>query len=397
MQNKAQIDQALQQKADAGQIPGVVAIATTGTDIIYHGAFGKRDLGTHTPMAADSVFWFASMSKAITTAAAMQLVEQGRLSLDAPIGNVLPDLATPQVLEGFDSAGEPILRPAKGAITLRQLLTHTAGYCFQYWNRDMRMYVEKRGLPEILSRRNDALKLPLAFDPGTRWEYGIGIDLVGKVIEAVSGQRLDACLHDNILAPLGMTDTGFDITASQRQRLVSIHARGSDGSLTPIAPKFGLEPEFQSGAAGLYGTAGDYIRFMRMILNKGKGNGNQVLKPETVATMGQNQIGGIDVVRLGSEAPALTRDIDFFPGIPKKWGLGFMINMGATPEGRSPGGLSWAGAANSYFWIDPSRDVAGVAMMQVLPFRDEICLDTFADFERGIYAGLRVAGDHKAA
>jgi methyl acetate hydrolase len=389
MPNRAQIDQALQQKADTGKIPGVVAVATTGTDVIYQGAFGKRDLGKTVRMTEDSVFWIASMTKAITTAGAMQLVEQGRLSLDEPIGRVLPDLASPHVLDGFDASGKPILRPAKGAITLRHLLTHTSGYCLQYWNHDMRTYVESRGLPEILSCKADALKLPLVFDPGTRWEYGIGLDFVGKVIEAVSGLRLDAYLHDNIIAPLGMSDTAFKLGKSQRDRLVTIHSRGENGLLTPIQFELEQEPEFLSGGSGLYSTASDYIRFVRMILNKGRGNGNRLLKPETIEAMGQNHIGQIEVTRLPTEAPNLVMDIDFFPEISKKWGLGFMINMAAIPEGRSAGSLSWAGAANTHYWIDPSREIAGVIMMQVLPFCDEICLSACSDFERGIYLELK--------
>jgi CubicO group peptidase (beta-lactamase class C family) len=389
MPNRAQIDRALQQKSDTGKIPGVVAVATTGTDVIYQGAFGKRDLGKTVRMTEDSVFWIASMTKAITTAGAMQLVEQGRLSLDEPIGRVLPDLASPHVLDGFDASGKPILRPAKGAITLRHLLTHTSGYCLQYWNHDMRTYVESRGLPEILSCKADALKLPLVFDPGTRWEYGIGLDFVGKVIEAVSGLRLDAYLHDNIIAPLGMSDTAFKLGKSQRDRLVNIHSRGENGLLTPIQFELEQEPEFLSGGSGLYSTASDYIRFVRMILNKGRGNGNRLLKPETIEAMGQNHIGQIEVTRLPTEAPNLVMDIDFFPEISKKWGLGFMINMAAIPEGRSAGSLSWAGAANTHYWIDPSREIAGVIMMQVLPFCDEICLSACSDFERGIYLELK--------
>jgi CubicO group peptidase (beta-lactamase class C family) len=389
MPNRAQIDRALQQKSDTGKIPGVVAVATTGTDVIYQGAFGKRDLGKTVRMTEDSVFWIASMTKAITTAGAMQLVEQGRLSLDEPIGRVLPDLASPHVLDGFDASGKPILRPAKGAITLRHLLTHTSGYCLQYWNHDMRTYVESRGLPEILSCKADALKLPLVFDPGTRWEYGIGLDFVGKVIEAVSGLRLDAYLHDNIIAPLGMSDTAFKLGKSQRDRLVTIHSRGENGLLTPIQFELEQEPEFLSGGSGLYSTASDYIRFVRMILNKGRGNGNRLLKPETIEAMGQNHIGQIEVTRLPTEAPNLVMDIDFFPEISKKWGLGFMINMAAIPEGRSAGSLSWAGAANTHYWIDPSREIAGVIMMQVLPFCDEICLSACSDFERGIYLELK--------
>src|SRR6187397_633928 len=194
MQSRAQIDQILRQKSEAKEIPGVVAMAATGSEVIYQGAFGKRDLGKDDPMTADSVFWIASMTKAITCAAGMQLVEQGKLSLDEPIGRLLPDLAAPQVLEGFDASGEPKLRPAKGPITLRQLMT-----------------------------QNAALKTPLMTDPGTRWEYGTNIDFVGKAVEAVSGKKLDAYLRDHMLAPLGMTDTGFKIGDAQRQRLVAMH------------------------------------------------------------------------------------------------------------------------------------------------------------------------------
>src|SRR6476660_1330703 len=234
MQSKAQSDQLLRQKSEAREIPGVVAMAATGNEVIYQGAYGKRDQSKDDAMTADSVFWIASMTKAITAAAAMQLVEQGKLSLDAPIGKVLPDLASPQVLEGYDAYGEPKLRPAKNAITLRHLMTHTAGFCYDLWNGDMVKYLEKTGTPGITSCKNAALRTPIMSDPGTRWEYGTNIDFVGKVIEAVSGKRLDAYLRDQVLAPLGMSDTGFRIGESQRKRLVGMHARGADGSLTAI-------------------------------------------------------------------------------------------------------------------------------------------------------------------
>jgi methyl acetate hydrolase len=391
MQGKAQIDQVLRQKSDAKEIPGVVAIAANSKEVIYQGAFGKRDLSKDDAMTADSVFWIASMTKAITAAAAMQLVEQGKLSLDAPIGKVLPDLAAPQVLEGFDAKGEPKLRPAKKPITLRHLMTHTAGFCYDLWNGDMVKYLEKTGLPGITSCKNDALKTPLASDPGTRWEYGINIDFVGKAVEAVSGKRLDAYLRDHLLTPLGMTDTGFKIGDAQRKRLVGMHARGPDGSLASIPFELEQDPEFHMGGGGLYGTAGDYIKFTQMILNKGKGNGNQVLKAETVAVMGQNHIGELNQTKMISALPPYTNDVDLFPGMAKKWGLSFLINTAKTPEGRSPGSLFWAGLANTYFWIDPARDVTGVILMQVLPFADGKCMEAFAGFERGVYAGLDAA------
>jgi methyl acetate hydrolase len=328
------------------------------------------------------------MTKAITAAAAMQLVEQGKLSLESPIGRLLPDLAAPQVLVGFDADGQPKLRPARREITLRHLMTHTAGFCYDMWNDDMLQYLEKTGTPAITTCKNAALTTPLASDPDTRWEYGTNIDFVGKAVEAVSGQRLDAYLRDHLLEPLGMADTAFKIGDAQRARLVAVHTLGEDGSLAPIPFEIEQDPEFHMGGGGLYGTAADYIRFTQMILNKGRGNGNQVLKPETVVMMGQNHIGDLSVTRMNSAIAFATNNVDLYPGMEKKWGLSFLINTATTPEGRSPGSLAWAGLANTYFWIDPSRDVTGVILMQVLPFADTACLEAFAGFERGIYAGL---------
>ena len=391
MQSQAQIDQVLRQKCDAKEIPGVVAMAANGNEVIYQGAFGKRDLSKDDAMTTDSVFWIASMTKAITTAAGMQLVEQGKLSLDDPIGKLLPDLASPQVLEGFDAKGEPKLRPATRPITLRQLMTHTAGFAYDMWNGDMVTYLEKTGTPAITTCQNAALKTPLMTDPGTRWEYGTNIDFVGKAVEAVSGKKLDAYLRDHMLAPLGMTDTAFKIGDAQRKRLVGMHARGEDGALASIPFELEQNPEFHMGGGGLYGTAGDYIKFTQMILNKGKGNGNQVLKPETVALMSQNHIGDLTMGKMTSAVAFATNDVDLYPDMDKKWGLSFLINTAKTPEGRSPGSLAWAGLANTYFWIDPSRNVAGVILMQVLPFADAKCLEAFAGLERGVYAGLDAA------
>jgi methyl acetate hydrolase len=392
MQSKAQIDQILRGMSDAEQIPGVVAMAATSRDVIYQGAFGKRDLSKddakENAMTPDSVFWIASMTKAITAAAAMQLVEQGKLSLDEPIGKVLPDLAAPHVLEGFDANGMPKLRPAKKPITLRQLMTHTAGFAYGMWNGDMVQYLEKTGTPSVTTCKNDALKTPLMTDPGTRWEYGISIDFVGKAVEAASGKRLDAYLRDHLFTPLGMSDTGFKIGAAQRKRLVGMHRRNEDGSLSTIPYELEQDPEFHMGGGGLYGTAGDYLKFTQMILNKGSGNGHQLLKPETVAQMGQNHIGELTMGKMTSAIAFVTNDVDLYPDIVKKWGLSFMINTAMTPEGRSAGSLAWAGLANTYYWIDPVRDVSGMILMQLFPFADKKCLEAFAGFERGIYAGL---------
>ncbi|MHC2254851.1 methyl acetate hydrolase [Bradyrhizobium embrapense] len=397
MQSKAQIDQVLRQKSEAKEIPGVVAVAATGKDVIYEGAFGKRDLSKSDPMTADSVFWIASMTKAVTSAGAMQLVEQGKLSLDEPIGKLLPDLAAVQVLDGFDAKGEPQLRPAKKPITLRQLMTHTAGFAYDMWDANLGKYLEKTGTPGIITCLNAALKTPIMTDPGTRWEYGTNIDFVGKAVEAASGKKLDAYLRDNMFAPLGMSDTAFKISDDMRKRLVGMHARGEDGMLAAIPFELEQNPEFHMGGGGLYSTAADYIKFCQMILNKGKGNGNQVLKAETVATMGQNHIGELTVDKMTTAAPMYTNDVDLWPDIVKKWGLSFLINTAKTPEGRSAGSLAWAGLANTYYWIDPSRDVCGVILTQLLPFADKHSLEAFAGFEKGIYAGLDAGSGQRAA
>ena len=391
MPNTAQIDQVLADAVASGQVPGVTAAAADASGSIYEGAFGRRSLAGPQPMTNDTICRIASMTKAVTGAACMQMVEQGKLSLDQPAGEILPFLAEPQVLEGFDASGEPKLRPATKPITLRHLMTHTAGFAYDMWNGEMVKYLEKTGTPGITTCKNDALKTPIMTDPGTRWEYGTNIDFVGKAVEAASGTRLDAYLRDHLFTPLGMSDTGFKLGDAQRKRLVGMHARGPDGSLAPIPFEVEQDPEFHMGGGGLYGTAGDYIKFTQMILNKGSGNGHQLLKPETVATMAQNHIGDLVVTRMTSWVAFATNDVDLFPGMVKKWGLSFLINTAKTPEGRSAGSLFWAGLANTYFWIDPARDVTGVILMQVLPFTDGKCLEAFAGFESGVYAGLDAA------
>jgi CubicO group peptidase (beta-lactamase class C family) len=276
-------------------------------------------------------------------------------------------------------------------------MTHTAGFAYEMWNGDMVQYLEKNGLPGITTCKNDALKIPIMTEPGTRWEYGTNIDFVGKAVGAVSGKRLDAYLRDHMFVPLGMSDTGFKIGEAQRQRLVGMHARGEDGTLAAIPFELEQETEFYMGGGGLYGTAGDYIKFTQMILNKGRGNGNQLLKPETVALMGQNHIGELNMTKMTTAIGWVTNDVDLYPDMDKKWGLSFLINTAKTPEGRSPGSLAWAGLANTYFWIDPSRNVTGVILMQLLPFADKQCLEAFAGFERGVYAGLDAGSGQKAA
>lgn len=388
MRQLLQVDQVLKAATDRGEVPGVVAMAATREGPVYQGAFGRRVLPDGPAMTVDTVFWIASMTKAITSTAAMRLVEQGKLSLDWPIAEVLPELASPQVLEGFDTAGAPRLRPARRQITLRHLITHTAGFVYDIWNPEMGRYMEKGGIPGIISCQNAALMLPLVFDPGDRWDYGISIDWVGKAVERASGQSLGDFFEEHIFGPVGMKDTGFTLTPDRRARLVGMHARGEDGMLGPISFELPQEPEFQMGGGGLYGTAADYLAFEQVFLNEGRSDGRQVLRPETVRLMAQNAIGGLDVRLLETAVPAYSNDAEFFPGMAKKWSLGFMISTEAVPGGRGPGSLAWAGLGNTYFWIDPQRGIAGVILMQLIPFADRNALALLASFEKALYTAL---------
>ena len=392
----AGIDQAFRKAADAKEIPGVVAVAATGDGILYEGAFGKRNLVKGPDMTPDLVFWIASMTKALTATAAMQLVEQGKLKLDEPMGKLLPELAAPQVLEGFNDKGEPKLRPAKRPITLRMLLTHTAGFTYDFWDADTARYVKVADLPGIITCKNAALKTPLAFDPGARWEYGINMDFAGKAVEAVSGQNLEVYLREHLFQPLSMKDTGFVLRPDQKARLVTVHARKPDGGLDPI--EFGIpqEPEFFMGGGGLYGTGRDYLAFLQMLMHGGEFNGAKILRPETVAQMSTNNIGDVNISRvvLKTTAPTSTPDVDMgqlFPGQDIKWGLSFLINPQQGPAGRSGGSLSWAGLANTYFWVDPSKRVAGVILTQILPFVDPAVMKLYAQFESGVYKAISSA------
>ena len=385
MASTAAISALLKRATEAGEVPGVVAAAATAEGIIYQGAFGRRSLANDQPMTLDTVVRIASMTKAITGTCAMQLVEQGKLDLDAPIAGVLPDLGNVQVLEGYDAAGEPRLRPPKRPVTLRHLLTHTSGHVYDTWNAKITPYREKAGIPGLETGRNAALLTPLMFDPGEDWEYSIGIDWAGKAVEAVSGMTLGRYMTQHIFEPLGMSDTGFQIGDAQRARLATIHARGPDG-LAPFDRKYPENPEFEAGGGGLSSTVGDYLTFTQMILHNGAFNGAQILKPETVALMSRNAMGDVNVRALKGVLAWRSNDVDFIDGM--KWGLTFLINPRPMATGRSANSLAWAGLMNSYYWIDPTKKVTGVFATQILPFCDVKALPLFEAFERAVYDAI---------
>ena len=389
MEAVADIRLLLNRAVERKEVPGVVAMAATDDGELYECALGLRDPAKGLAMTRDTLFRIASMTKAVTSVAAMQLVENGKLQLDESLGTVLPELASPQVLEGFGDSGVPRLRPARAPITLRRLLTHTAGFGYEMLNADLIRYVGATGMPSTSTGSLAALRLPLLFDPGERWEYGINIDWVGRAVEAVSGKTLDVYFSEHIFGPLGMTDTGFALSSEQRSRLARVHRRAADGSRAPIEVNLPpAAPEFWAGGGALYSTGPDYLRFLRMLLGRGQLDGSQLLRPATVDLMAQNQIGDRVAGVWRTAMPEVTNDLDLFPGIPCRWGLGYMVTMGPGPYGRSAGSLTWAGLFNCYYWIDPQRRVTGVILTQILPFADPVVLRLYGGFERGIYDAL---------
>jgi len=379
------IDKSLHAAVAAHEIPGVVAMAADHQSALYEGAVGLRGVGSDARMTPDTIFRIASMVKLLTSVAAMQLVERGRLKLDEPAGNIDPMLAAPSVLAGFDTSGAPQLREAREYLTLRNLLTHTSGLSYPLWDGNVLRYIQF-----VRSKKDkDLPRMPLMFEPGAKWAYGGGIDRVSRMVEIASGQGIDRYFRDNITGPLGMNDTGFTITEKQRARQAWLHRRGADGRLV-AQPFEKLEtPTSFSGGGGIYSTAPDYLRLLQALLNGGSLDGAKILKTETVTQMGLNQIGNLEAGIMKTTNPALSNDVDFFPGTRLRWGLGHMINADAVPGGRRAGSQTWAGLYNTYYWIDPSTRVAGVIMMQILPFADRPALKVYREFEQGICRAVR--------
>jgi methyl acetate hydrolase len=374
-----EIDAALQAKIAAREIPGVVAMAANEASVVYHGAFGVRSMATAIPMSTDTIFRIASMVKLLTSVAALQLVERGKLNLDAPAADVDPTLAAPQVLASFDAKGIPQLRPARTPITLRHLLSHTSGFSYPLWDPNVVRYLKAAGSNPALPRK------PLMFEPGTKWSYGGGLDRVGRLVEIAAGQSLDGYFRDHITGPLGMNDTAFEITDKQRTREACLHVRDADGKLVAKPQEKPVVGKVFSGGGGIYSSAPDYLTLLQALLNGGSLRGASVLRPETVAMMATNQIGKLEVGILRTTNPGLSNDVDFFPGARLQWGLGHMINVDPVREGRAAGSATWAGLFNTYYWIDPTRRIAGVIMMQILPFADTQALKAYRQFEHGIY------------
>jgi methyl acetate hydrolase len=379
------IEKALRASRERRKIPAVaVAVARNG-HTVYEGALGERDSASGIPVGPGSIFAIASMTKPVTTVAAMQLVEQGKLKLDEPASRYLPPLGKLQVLQGFDSAtGKPRLSPASRPVTLRRLLSHTSGFAYDTWNAEMFQY---GSAPGVHPRPGEPP--PLAFEPGRGWAYGTGVDWAGRIVERVSGLTLEQYFQQRIFELLDMRDTSYILPPAKFGRFVSTYQRQGDGSLQEIPSVQPPRPSTFGGGGGLYTTTGDYVRFMQMILRHGSGPGRRrILRAETVSTMTRNQIGTLSAGKLKSVRPNQSADADFHPGFTDGFGLGFLINGTAYEGGRSAGSLAWAGIQNTFFWIDPQRQICAVVMMHVLPFCDPQAVGLLGDFERVVYAQL---------
>lgn len=376
------LDETLRSGIARRNIPAAVGMAATATTTLYAGAFGKRD-SAGAPVTLESIFAIASMTKAVTTVAAMQLVEQGKVKLDEPVSKYLPQLDKPDVLEGFDTGDKPILTSAKTPITLKHLLTHTSGLCYDIWDEKMfRFASQSAGTSNVVG--------PLMFEPGERWQYGQGVDWAGRLVEKISGMSLEDYFQAKILGPLEMRDTSYIVPPSKFHRIVGLWHRDNGGELKPNPREQPAPPKTFNGGGGLYSTAADYVRFMQMILRNGRGVNNAViLQPKTVAGMEVNQIGRATAGKMRSFRPNTSSDVDIQPGFTEKWGLGFLINTTAYAGGRAAGSLAWAGIGNTFFWIDPRTGICAVLLMQFLPFVDKEAVGLLNDFERALYSSLR--------
>lgn len=387
-------------------VPGVAAAVTDRTGTVYEGARGVRNTGSDEPFTPDTVCAIFSTTKAIGGTACLQLVEDGTLDLDAPAREYVPRIGNIQVLEGFEANGEPRLRAPRRDITTRHLLTHTAGFAYDFFSEAYTRLANERGQPWVVDASWASIETPLLFDPGERWEYGTNIDWAGMVVEGITGKRLGQVMKERILEPLGMNSTAFTMTPDMAARQATIHAReDKDGSLVPLdGVTLPQDPEVHMAGHGLYGTATDYVKFIRMWLNDGRSDsGERILSPETIAMASRNHlpegmnikmlpgIGATTTARsiLPISNPRLSNDAEFFPGMPKTWALTFMINEEDAPTGRPAGSLAWAGLANCYYWIDRKSGVGGYWATQIFPFADPTSVVGYIDMESAVYEALR--------
>lgn len=375
-----------------GGVPGVVAMATDRSANIYEGAAGKRELGKDQPMTTDSVLAIFSTTKAIAGTCIMQLVEEGKIALSDPAKRYVPEIAELGVLTGFDADGMPKTRTPKRDITVNDLMLHTSGLCYEFFSADDLKYRNAKKIPTVVSCTFDSIRTVLLHDPGERWTYGVNIDWLGRIVEQQRGKRLGEVMAERVFAPLGISDMAFTMTDSMKSRRVTIHDRAADGKITAL-PDLMLPqpPEMDCGGHGLYASIGEYMKFIRMVLNDGNGPNGRVLKAETVAKMTQDGLVPMGLQSTGwvTSIPSLSNPGEFFPGVEKGWAYTFMTNREDTPSGRPAGSLMWAGLANCYYWIDRKNGVGGYWGSQILPFQDCASYPGFVDFETTVYRYLK--------
>ncbi|MGB0905468.1 MAG: serine hydrolase domain-containing protein, partial [Mangrovicoccus sp.] len=345
------------------------------------------------PMSEDTVFAIFSTTKAIAGTTALQCVEEGLLDLDAPAKTYAPAIGDLQVIDGFDEAGQPRLRAPKTDITTRQLLLHTAGFGYDFFNETYCRLAEHHNQPSVVTASRASIETPLLFDPGEKWEYGTNIDWVGQVVEGIRGKSLGAVMRERVFDPLDMQDIAFTRSDEMKARTATIHARNDEGSLVPM-DDFALpdNPEVEMGGHGLYGTVPEYMKFIRMWLNDGAGPKGRVLRPETVdwAVKGA-LVPPQKVTVLPGVIPSLSNDAEFFPGTAKDWSYTFMVNSEAAPTGRPAGAIGWAGLANCFYWIDRAGGFGGYWATQILPFGDPLSFGGYMEFETAVYRAMAAA------
>jgi methyl acetate hydrolase len=384
--NTDAIDAVLQAAVTSGAVPNVTAMIADREGTIYEGAAGSRVAGGEEPVSADTHYRIMSMTKMLATVAALQQVERGALDLDAPVERYCPEFGELQVLDGFD--GEtPRLRPPASKATVKQLVTHTSGLGYWFFNADLLRWEAATGTPNVLSGSTVIFGAPLVADPGTRFEYGINTDWLGKVLEAASGMTLDVAVKEGITGPLGMHETSFAPTDGQRDNLVPVHLRGEDGAWGASEIELHPEPEYYAGGHGLYSTPRDYLRFQRALLGNGEVDGTRILQKATVEAAFTNQIGELDFpAAIASADPASSLDFNAGPGY--KWGYGLLLNTQDLPGRRRSGSGAWAGLCNTHFWVDPTSAVTGAVYTQTLPFVTPEVYQVYLDVETALYASL---------
>lgn len=379
------IDRVLQDAVDAGAVPHVAAIAADRDGVVYEGGAGVRVVGESSDRVTTSTqFRIMSMTKMVCTAAALQQIERGDLEMEAPVDAYLPEFADVQVLEGFDG-DRPKLRPAGGRATVRQLITHTAGLGYWFWNADLVKYQDVTGLPNVVVGSADAFRAPMVADPGARFEYGINIDWLGKVVEAVAGKTLDVVIKDGITGPLGMDDTMFRLDAARLENCVTLHLKGADGSWASAGELLNQNPDWWAGGHGLYSTPRDYIRFEQALLRGGELDGVRILAGDTVDAVFSNQIGDLDFpAEIPTADPPTTDALRVGPGW--KWGYGLLLNTQDVPGRRKAFTGAWAGLLNTHFFVDRTAGVCASIYTNSLPFITEEAWKLYGDFESALYA-----------